>query len=242
MPKAVTGEKKKGKGQEGLPAKVMVIVAHPDDAEFACGGTVAKWGREGSGILYLVCTSGNKGSKDLNMTPHRLAEIREREQEAAAKVLGVKEIVFLRRNDGELEPNLASRAEIAMLIRHFQPSTVITHDPWRLYQIHPDHRATGLTVLDSIVAARDHLFFPEFMAIGLQAHVTSQILLFSTDNPDFFVDVADTIELKLQALAKHKSQVGRISDWRERVRNWASASGEKAGLPMAEAFKRIPLS
>ena len=242
MPKTAGGKGKGGKDEEGPPAKVMVIAAHPDDAEFACGGTVAKWAREGSEIRYLVCTSGNKGSKDLHMTPHRLAEIREREQEAAAKVLGVKEIIFLRHDDGEWEANLASRAEIAMLIRHFQPSTVITHDPWRLYQIHPDHRATGLTVIDSIVAARDHLFFPEFMAIGLQAHITSQILLFSTDHPDFFVDVADTITLKLRALAKHKSQVSRISDWKERVRNWASVSGEKAGLSMAEAFKRIPLS
>jgi len=137
---------------------------------------------------------------------------------------------------------MAFRAEMAMLIRHFQPNTVITHDPWRLYQVHPDHRATGLTVIDSIVAARDHLFFPEFMIIGLHAHTASQILLFSTDHPDFFVDVSETIEQKLRALAKHRSQVGRIPDWKERVRNWATASGEKGGLPMAEAFKRIPLS
>jgi len=242
MPEKGGRKRKERKTGEVPPGKVMVIVAHPDDAEFACGGTIARWSREGSEIRYLIWTSGNKGSKDLNMTPHRLAEIREREQAAAAKVLGVRDVIFLRRNDGELEANLSSRAEIAMLIRHFQPNTVITHDPWRLYQIHPDHRATGLTVIDSIVAARDHLFFPEFMAIGLQAHITSQILLFSTDNPDFFVDVADTITLKLRALAKHKSQVSRISDWKERVRNWASVSGEKAGLSMAEAFKRIPLS
>jgi len=227
---------------EEPPAKAMAIVAHPDDVEFACGGTVAKWTREGSEIQYLVCTSGNKGSQDPKMTPHRLAEIREREQMAAAKVLGVKEVTFLRKNDGELEANLAFRAEIAMLIRHFQPTTVITHDPWRLYQIHPDHRATGLTVIDAIVAARDYLFLPELKAIGLAAHVTSQILLFSTDHPDYFVDVCATIEYKLQALARHKSQVGRVSDWKERVRKWASASGEKGGLEMAEAFKRIPLS
>ncbi|MDH7500394.1 MAG: PIG-L family deacetylase [candidate division NC10 bacterium] len=220
----------------------MAIVAHPDDAEFACGGTVAKWTQQGSEVHYLVCTSGNKGSKDPRMTPHRLAEIREREQRAAAKVLGVREVTFLRKNDGELEANLTFRAEIAMLIRHFQPNTVITHDPWRLYQIHPDHRATGLVVIDAIVAARDHLFQPELMAIGLAAHVTSQILLFSTDHPDYFVDVSDTLACKLRALARHKSQVGRISDWKERVRNWASTSGEKGGLALAEAFKRIQLS
>jgi len=220
----------------------MAIVAHPDDAEFACGGTVSRWARQGSEVHYLVCTSGNKGSKDPKMTPHRLAEIREREQLAAAKVLGVKEVTFLRKNDGELEANLAFRAEITMLIRHFQPKVVITHDPWRLYQIHPDHRATGLAVIDAIVAARDHLFLPELMAIGLPAHVTSQILLFSTDHPDYFVDVGDTLDCKLRALAQHKSQVGRVSDWKERVRNWASASGEKGGLALAEAFKRILLA
>jgi len=235
-------DKKRKRGEERPPAKVMAIVAHPDDAEFACGGTVAKWAAEGSEIRYLVCTSGNKGSKDRRMTPHRLAEIREREQRSAARLLGVKEVTFLRHNDGELEANLAARAEMAMLIRHFQPQVVITHDPWRLYQVHPDHRATGLTVIDAIVAARDHLFFPELMAIGLRAHVTSQILLFSTDHPDFFVDIRDTMELKLRALARHKSQVGRIPDWRERVRKWAESSGEKAGLPMAEAYKRILLS
>jgi len=240
MPKGI---RRKGNSDEGRPpAKVMAIVAHPDDAEFACGATVAKWAQMGSEVRYLVCTSGNKGSKDPQMTPHRLAEIREKEQMAAAKVLGVKEVTFLRKSDGELEAHLAFRAEVAMLIRHFQPNTVITHDPWRLYQIHPDHRATGLTVIDAIVAARDHLFFPEFLAIGLQAHITSQILLFSSDNPDFFVDISDTISLKLRALARHQSQVGRIADWKERVGKWAAASGEKAGLPMAEAFKRIPLS
>lgn len=235
------GEESMKESRNVTPERVLVVVAHPDDAEFSCGGTVCKWTRGGSEIRYIVASSGNKGTKDLSITPYKLAEIREEEQREAARVLGVKEVTFLRHNDGELEVSLAFRAEIALLIRHFQPTVLLTHDPWRLYQIHPDHRAVGFTTIDSVVAARDYLFLPGVTAIGLGPHAPGEIYLFSTDNPDFFVDISETMDLKLKALSMHESQVNRIPDWHDRVKQWGSMAGQRAGLPYAEAFKRIIL-
>jgi LmbE family N-acetylglucosaminyl deacetylase len=147
--------------------RVLVIMAHPDDAEFTCSGTLAKWIKAGRQAHYVVCTSGDKGTKDPDMTPHHLAAIREEEQLAAARVLGVETVTFLRHKDGELEASKEFRAEIAMLIRRYKPDIVITHDAWRPYLLHPDHRVVGLTTCDAIVAARDHLFLPGQTAIGL---------------------------------------------------------------------------
>ena len=148
--------------------KIMVVFAHPDDAEGNCGGTTAKWAREGKVIHYLVLTNGDKGSWDLSMTSEKLAQIREKEQEAAARVLGVSEVIFLRIPDGELEVSQPLRREVARLIRLHQPSVILTHDPWKPYQVHPDHRAAGFLALDAAVAARDHLYYPDQLAQGLR--------------------------------------------------------------------------
>lgn len=125
------------------PQRALVIGAHPDDAEFGAGGTSAKLAAQGWEVTFIIVTNGNKGSHDPAMTTYRLSEARELEQRAAAAVLGVKQVIFLRNNDGEIEPTVALRAEIALYIRHFKPNYVFTHDPWKQYMFHPDHRTVG---------------------------------------------------------------------------------------------------
>jgi len=217
----------------------MIIIAHPDDAEGNCGGTTAKWVREGKIIHYLILTNGDKGSDDLSMTSEKLAEIREREQKAAAKVLGVSGMTFLRTPDGELEVSQPLRKEITRLIRLHQPAIVFTHDPWKPYQIHPDHRATGFLALDAIVAARDHLYYPEQVAQGLKPCRVRAVYLFGTDHSDFWVDISETLEVKLQAVRCHVSQGLTSQEVQERIRNRALEVGRAKGYLYGEAFKKI---
>jgi LmbE family N-acetylglucosaminyl deacetylase len=217
----------------------MVILAQPDDAEGNCGGTTASWVREGKLVYYLVLTNGDKGSWDLSMTSEKLAQIREKEQEAAAKVLGVSKVIFLRIPDGELEVSQPLRREIARLIRLHQPSIILTHDPWKPYQIHPDHRATGFLALDAAVAARDHLYYPDQLAQGLKPCRVKEIYLFGTESPDFWVDISEGIELKLQAARCHESQGLTSREIQERIRNRASEVGKVKGFLYAEAFKKM---
>jgi LmbE family N-acetylglucosaminyl deacetylase len=224
-----------------MPRSVMIIAAHPDDPEFGCGGTVAKWVAEGREVLYVLCTSGDKASRDANLGPGEMATIREREQIEAAKALGVRECIFLRHVDGELEPTLAFRKEIALLLRQFKPYTVVTHDPWLHYQIHPDHRAVGTAVLDAIAAARDIWYFPEQLSNGLGAHRVKELYLFRAQEPNRWIDVGETIEMKLVALAQHASQVERIIDLRDRIKRGAEMAGRDGGLALAEAFRHIEL-
>jgi LmbE family N-acetylglucosaminyl deacetylase len=219
----------------------MVIFAHPDDAEGNCGGTTAKWVREGKVIYYLVLTNGDKGSWDPSMTSEKLAPIREKEQEEAAKVLGVSKVIFLRIPDGELEVSLALRKEIARLIRLYQPSIILTHDPWKPYQIHPDHRATGFLALDAAVVARDHLYYPDQLAHRLKPCRVKEIYLFGTESPDFWVDISECMELKLQAARCHQSQGLTSREVQERIRNRALEVGRTKGNLYAEAFKKIVL-
>jgi LmbE family N-acetylglucosaminyl deacetylase len=220
--------------------RVLAIMAHPDDADLICAGTLAKWIKIGQEVHYVVCTCGDKGTKDPHMTPHHLAAIREEEQLAAARKLGVEDVIFLRHKDGELEATKEFRAELAMLIRHCKPDIVITHDPWRPYLLHPDHRAVGITVCDAIVSARDHLFLPAQTAIGLKPFEPAQLYLWGAAEPDYVEDITETIDLKLEVIAEHKSQM-RNSDWREHIRQWAANTGAPHGLAYAEAFKLIPL-
>ena len=222
--------------------KILAIMAHPDDAELSSGGTIARWNQEGHEINYVVCTDGSKGTKDTEMSPHRLAELREKEQEAAAAVLGVKRVTFLRHRDGELEASLVFRNELATLIRHHQPDTILTHDPWRPYMIHPDHRAVGMTATDGVVAARDHLYSPALLAIGLQPHSPKEILYTFPDNPDLISDISDFIEIKMEAVAQHHSQMAIMKDWQERVRGRASRLAEGQSFSFAEIFRRMVLS
>jgi len=217
----------------------MIIIAHPDDAEGNCGGTTAKWAREGKIIHYLVLTNGDKGSEDPSMTSAILSGIREKEQGSAAKVLGVSSVTFLRIPDGELEVSLSLRKEITGIIRLHQPAIVFTHDPWKPYQLHPDHRAAGFLTLDAIIAARDHLFYPDELAQGLSPCRVKEVYLFGTDSPDFWVDISESIEIKLQAARCHESQGLTAPEVQERIRNRALEVGRAKGYLYGEAFKKI---
>ena len=215
--------------------RVLVIAAHPDDADISCGGTIARWGREGRQIHYVLCTSGNRGSNDPEMTPERLGEIRKAEQRAAAQILGVAGLTFLRHEDCELEETLTFRRELSGLIRTLRPEVLMTHDPWARYRIHPDHRAVGFTALAAIVTAGNQM-----LREGPPPHSVGEICLFQTDNPDFWVDVTETLELKLQAIREHRSQTAHSGEEiMKRVRKWAETAGKEAGVALAEGFKAI---
>jgi LmbE family N-acetylglucosaminyl deacetylase len=223
------------------PAHVMVVTPHPDDAEYGVAGTVARWTAEGKEIIYVVCTSGDKGTSDVNMKPEKLAKTREREQLAAAKLLGVREVIFLRHPDQTLEDTPEFRKELVRLIRMYRPETVVTADPHRRYIWHRDHRITGRVTLDAVFPyARDHLSYPELLEEGLQPHKVREVLLWASEDPNYCSDVTDTFDIKLAALRCHKSQIGKVpspalEQWlRERQKTMA----EGEDFELAEAFRR----
>lgn len=219
----------------------MIIIAHPDDAEGNCGGTIAKWARGGKIIHCLVLTNGDKRSDHRSMTSEKLAEIREREQEAAGKVLGVSGITFLRIPDGELEATRPLRKEITRLIRLHQPTVVFTHDPWRPHQLHPDHRAAGFLALDAILAARDHLYYPDQLGQGLKPCRVKEIYLFGTESPDSCFDISETMEVKLQAVRCHESQGLGSKEVQDRIKNRALEVGKIKEYLYGETFKKITM-
>ena len=224
-------------------AQVMVVTPHPDDAEFGVAGTVVRWVREGKDVVYVVCTNGDKGTKDINVKPEDLAKIREQEQLAAAKLLGVREVIFLRHPDQTLEDTPEFRKEIVRLIRMYRPETVVTADPYRRYLWHRDHRITGQVVLDAVFPyARDHLSYPELLEENLQPHKVNEVLLWaSSDDINYRSDVTDTYEIKLKALGCHKSQIGDdfSPEMRERLKEWAQKMAEGEDFELAEAFHRV---
>lgn len=225
--------------------RVLLVAAHPDDAEFSSGGTVARWVRAGIEVIYVVATSGDKGTPDRDMTGERLSNMREDEQRAAASRLGVKEVVFLRFPDGELTPNLALRGAVTRVIRLYKPYVVMTHDPLTLFYNnefinHPDHRAIGQATIDAIYpTARDPLQFNEHIREGLEPHKVKEIFIFGTEQPNVLVDISETIEDKIEALKLHVSQVGTAEELAQRIKTRSAQVAEPHGLTYAEAFKRI---
>ena len=227
-------------------AHVLVITPHPDDAEFGVAGTVVRWVREGKDVVYAVCTNGNKGTGDAGVKPEELAKIREQEQLCAAKVLGVREVVFLRHEDQSLEDTSEFRKEIVRLIRTYRPEIVVTADPYRRYVWHRDHRITGQVVLDAVFPyARDHLSYPDMLKEGLQPHKVKEIWLWTiSENINYRSDITDTFALKLKALRCHESQVGdtRFPDLEERLKQWARERAEGEAFELAEAFHRVEIA
>jgi len=221
---------------------VLLVMAHPDDAELSSAGTVLKLIEQGHEVRYVVCSTGDKGTKDAAMTPFQLAAIREQEQKEAAAVLGVQRITFLRHPDGELDNCKGLRDEIALLIRNNRPDIIITHDPWRPYQIHPDHRAVGFAAADAVVYARDHLFMPVLRELELAPHAPLEIYFTFPPVPDHVVDISAIMEKKLDAIAKHKSQLAQMPGWRENIKRMASKQAEGKPFAYAETFKRLVLS
>lgn len=223
-----------------LPKRAMAIFAHPDDADFGCSATVALFAEMGVHMIYCLLTSGNKGTHDKEMPPDTLAQIREEEQRNAGAVLGVKDFVFLRHDDGELEVSMDLRGEVCRAIRECKPDLVFTQDPWRPYQIHPDHRVAGWSAMDGVIAARDHLFFPEQLRDGLTHHRVPRVLLFGTADPNIWFDVTGTMDKKIAALKAHVSQI-RNPATLDRMRNWAAMTGRAWGIDAAEGFRYLEL-
>lgn len=224
--------------------QVMVITPHPDDAEFGVAGTVALWVAEGKSVIYVVCTSGDKGTSDPNMKPDEMARIRKQEQLAAAKLLGVREVIFLHYPDQTLEDTPGFRKDLVRLIRTYRPETVVTVDPYRRYVWHRDHRITGQVTLDAIFPyARDYLAYPDLLKEGLQPHKVKEVLLWGTEDANYRSDITDTFDIKMAALRCHESQVGddlspELEEW---LRQRAKEMAEGEDFELAEAFHRVEI-
>jgi LmbE family N-acetylglucosaminyl deacetylase len=230
--------------QRETPERVLVIVAHPDDAEFGAAGTVAKLAEAGADVGYLLATNGDKGTSDPNITPARLAEIRKEEQKNACAALGARVFRFLDHPDGGVEDAEPLREQLVRAIREFRPDTVITFEPYRRTHTHRDHRNVGQAALDAVYPfARDHLSYPEHAAEGIEPWKVREVLLFASDFPDYWVDIEATISKKLEALKQHKSQVGERAEdaLRESIYKRAQASAEGRPMTLAESFRRMEL-
>lgn len=234
-----------------VPERALVIVAHPDDAEFQAGATLAKWARAGCAVHHLVLTDGSKGTWDRTVDPEWLIQTRKDEQRAAATLLGGTGVVFLGHVDGELDAGRAVRSQVCAVIRRLRPDVVLGHDPWKRYRLHPDHRAAGQLCVDGIVAARDPFFHPEQLVDGITAHRPSTLLLFEADevNHREVVDERD-VAAKLAALEAHTTQMEtthfyKVGDgdpleaFRARQRERLAAAGAPIGEPLAEEFHLI---
>ncbi|MCB0123412.1 MAG: PIG-L family deacetylase [Caldilineaceae bacterium] len=227
----------------------MVIMAHPDDIEFSCAGTVARWVKEGAAVSYVLVTSGDVGIADLSISREDAMEIREKEQRAAADVIGVNEVIFLREGDGMVENTMALRKRLVREIRRFRPEAVIVTDPTLLwagdgYINHPDHRAVGAAAVDAIfpAAGQPHLF-QDLRDEGLEAHKVRKVYAMNWGEggkETVFVNVSDTIDLKIEALKKHVSQ---LNEWdpADMVRQWAAETAKGKEMTYAEAYRVVTL-
>lgn len=224
---------------------IMVVTPHPDDAEYGVAGTVARWTKEGKRVIYVVCTNGDKGSSDPNMQPETLTEIRRQEQQAAADILGVSEVIFLGLADQGLEDTPQFRKQIVRLIRQYRPQIIVTADPYRRYIWHRDHRIVGQVVLDAVFPyARDHLAYPDLIDEGLQPHKVREMLFWASEDINFRSDITETFDLKVAALRCHDSQMQALEvpnpeGWlRQRCKDIAKDEDFELG----EAFHRIEIT
>jgi LmbE family N-acetylglucosaminyl deacetylase len=220
----------------------MLVVAHPDDSEFSSAGTVARLKAAGRRVVLIQVTSGDKGTSDPHADSAELGRTREAEEMEAARRLGMDEVVFLRCEDGALLPDLSLREKIVRMIRTHKPDVIITHDPYRPYALHPDHRAVGLTTTDAVYpTARDPLYFPQHYQEGLEPHKTAELWFFGAETPDKVVDITETFDRKIDALRAHQSQVGNAEDLEERMRDRASELAAELPFELGEAFKVVQM-
>lgn len=225
--------------------RALVVVAHPDDAEFGSAGTVARLTADGKGVTYVITTDGSKGSADPEMTSERLTALREGEQRDAARILGVSDVCFLGFPDGMLLPTLDLRRAISGCIRRYKPDVVICQNPTRDFSLnigvsHPDHLATGEATLAAVYpCARDRMTFPELLEQGLEPHAVREVWVSGTSIPDHFIDITSTIDTKIQALKAHASQVGETVG--EFIPERARQLGSQHDMEYAEGFKRIQM-
>ncbi len=230
------------------PQKILVLLAHPDDPEFFCGATLSRWARAGHEIIYWLMTCGDKGTKDRDLQSETLCSMRQEEQTAAARVIGVKKVHFLGYPDGYLVPDLNLRKDMTRIIRLVRPDIIVTCDPTALYVgdtrlNHPDHRAAGQAVLDAVFpAARDHLNFIELWRDeNLEPHITREVWASVTNQPNVKLDVTDDWENKIRALKEHRSQIGDPNGLEERMRQRLAPGSTPEAPRYEEAFKRLIL-
>lgn len=226
----------------------MVVVAHADDAEWGCSGTAAKWCREGWEVTYVLCTDGSKGNDDPSITSKELIALREKEQLDAAEILGLKEVVFLGYEDSVLEPSIALRKDITIQIRKHKPDILICMYPLRKLQGngyigHPDHIASGEAAMSAVFpTARDRLTFPDLLGQGLEPHKVKELWVMGSDLAEEYVDVTETMEVAIQALQKHASQIDNMEDVAIHMRDWRTKNGESVNMRYAEKFHAFNLS
>lgn len=228
-----------------LPSTAMSIHAHPDDQEFTVAGTLARWARAGCRVISVVITSGEAGSNDADKNASYkpvLARLREAEQMAANRILGVAETIFLHYPDGELEPTLQLRKDLTRLIRLHKPQALVIGDPQAVfygsgYINHPDHRAAAQAALyAAFPSAGTRLIFTDLLEAGCEPFNVKRIYIHGVEKPDTWVDIGETVGLKIEALRQHRSQLGEW-DPEEMIREWAQEEGKGADLEYAEAFK-----
>ena len=225
-------------------SRAMIVVAHADDAEWGCAGTVAQWCNNGWEVVYVLCTDGSKGTDDARLTSEELVSIRKKEQLDAGQVLGLHKVVFLDYEDSMLEPTLDLRRDIVRQIRFYKPDILICLSPLRRldgssYFGHPDHLASGEAALSAVFPlSRDRLTYPELLEEGLEPHKVSEVWIMGHDDDDKFVDVTDYIDVAVSALKSHSSQTTG-EDVGQQLIDWRSRTGEKVGFAYAESFKRF---
>jgi LmbE family N-acetylglucosaminyl deacetylase len=232
------------------PQNILVILAHPDDPEFFCGGTLALWARAGHHITYLLLTCGDKGfnpATEPEMTPDKLCALRHVEQQNAANVIGARAVHFMDLPDGYLTPNLNLRRDVVREIRRYKPDILVTCDPQNLFALyginHPDHRAAGQVVLDALFPAAGNLvYFPELLDEGFQPHMPKEVWCSLTTQPTTAIDVTEFWEVKMQAILEHKTQVQDADKLRERFKSRRTEDSTEENPRYEEKFRVVKYS
>lgn len=224
---------------------ILVMLAHPDDPEFFCGGSIALWTSAGHRVSYCLFTRGDKGTDNPSIPIHELAQLREKEQRAAASALGVGIVEFLDYRDGELTPSLDARKDVVRVVRRIRPDILVTCDPTNFfgrenYLNHPDHRTAGQIVLDGYFpACGNPMFFPELIAEGLQPHSVKEIWVSLATKPNITVDITSVWPKKISALLEHKSQIGDPAAFLERMMTRRTADSTAEAPRFEEVFQRL---
>jgi LmbE family N-acetylglucosaminyl deacetylase len=225
--------------------KVVIVVAHPDDAESFCGGTIARLTQAGNRVALVVCTSGDRGSHDSSLSPTRLISLRHEEQSVSKTVLGISEIIWLGYDDGKLAYQPELRDRLIRIYRQIQPQVIITFDPWKHYEFHPDHRAVGFAATEARMLSDLPWICPELTLEGTAAWHPKEMYLFAPQEPNYWVDISDTIDIKVEARLAHHSQNDFIhceadrQKFMEMIRSIARKNGEQCNMNYAESYYKV---
>ena len=227
--------------------KFLVFSPHPDDLDFGCSGTAAKLVEQGNEVVYCIITNGEKGTQKISQSKKEMVAIREKEQKSAGKVVGVNKVIFLKQPDGDLENTKKLRKSITEVIRKIKPNIIISFDPSNhrfdnFYRYHRDHRVAAEAVFDAIYpAVGSEVFFPELLQKNILPHQIDEVWFFAPERPNYYVNIAKTIDRKIEALKQHKSQIKDPVGLEKSMRDWAKMIGKKKKMPYAESFRKVSL-